>query len=338
MRLLSKRSARLSSLNGFVLVRICANCTTFFYIDSLRHYSFGDLGPRFGDPPRIHYTNVDALNSCSLEMVVTMDSLDARIILGLRFEDSPVIHYRNIGTLNSRSLDMIVTMVLGLRFEDPPVTHYRDIGVFNSRSLDVIVTTNSVIHYRDVSGLDGRLPDMTVTIDSHYNEFRVILDRCFPTFGNMVEALWCPLITLDKIDFIDVIDIASNSATDFSGSYRANVCKSKQSTRNVSKCVNSQRDAHDHLHSQTLETRIRMLAHAVTHTHPRVAYSFCCVDFLPLLFSASPARSLVSPLGVPPSGPRGCSFVGGVLCFRCLPCFACLLCSCSCFACLLCPV
>jgi len=40
----------------------------------MKYNNLGGMGPRFGDPPVIHYRNVGALNSRSLDMIVTTDA------------------------------------------------------------------------------------------------------------------------------------------------------------------------------------------------------------------------------------------------------------------------
>jgi len=58
-----------------IIDEICAQgTTTSFYIGNLKYNNLGGMGPRFGDPPVIHYRNVGALNSRSLDMIVTTDS------------------------------------------------------------------------------------------------------------------------------------------------------------------------------------------------------------------------------------------------------------------------
>ena len=54
---------------------VCANgTTTHFYISNMKYNNLGGMGPRFGDPPVIHYTNVGVLNSRALDMIVTTDA------------------------------------------------------------------------------------------------------------------------------------------------------------------------------------------------------------------------------------------------------------------------
>ena len=150
------------------------------------------MGPRFGDPPRIHYRNVDALSSRSFDIVMIIDIY--KCVSDGTFEvcakDTIIfLHASNLKYSNLRSM--------GFRFGDPLGIHCTNVDIFDGRSLEAIIVAvcrnaralishspNEIVvinSCRNVGVLNDHSFDMMVTID-----VRAVLDRCFPTFSNVV--------------------------------------------------------------------------------------------------------------------------------------------------------